>query len=132
MTKQDMLKKMEEKQYATSFKERLLNLWDKAEIEGVPELYFADVGSVVINGLHINNGIGDGMFRIGVAYSTDANFYDRKKLYEDTGIFFYSEYVSICLYDLLPESAFTCRFANMKFAEVLKDKDGNILIAVHC
>lgn len=126
-----MLKKMDKMSYATSFKETLLNMWDYAESNGFPNVYYADVGSIVINGLHISNGVGDGAFRFDVIHNTDKNFETKKADYEDTGIFFYADYISVQLYDLLPESAFTCRFKDVKWAEVRRDKNGNFLIAVH-
>lgn len=131
MTKTKMLEKMNKMQYATSFKERLLNLWDEAKIKGVPSLYYADVGSLVINDLHIDNGVGDGVFRIGVAYNTDKDFEYKRKLFHPTGVFFYEDEIKIRLYDVLAESAITYKFDNAKWCEILKDNDGNFMIGVH-
>lgn len=129
--KKDMIKRMEQKGYCRSFKETLIKTWEMAEKTGVPRVYYADVGSIVINGLHIHNGVGDGRFEISVAYSTDPDFEQAKKGYKSTDVFFYDEYITICLYDLLPESAFTCRFKDAKWADIMRNDTGDFLIAVH-
>ena len=126
-----MLNRMNEMGYVQSFKETLLNAWDLAESTGKPSLYYADVGSLVINGLHIHNGVGDGVFKIDVAYNTDEDFEAKKVEYKDTELFFYSDYLSICLYDLLPESAFEYHFGDIKWGEIRRNRSGNFLILIH-
>ena len=131
MTKKEkMLKRMEQIGYHKDFKEKLLNLWDFSESTKLPSMYYADVGSIVINGLHISNGVGDGAFGIGVVDANDTHYLSKTEGYTDTGIFFYSDCIRIRLYDLLPESEFKYDFKNIKWGKVLKNETGNFLIVI--
>lgn len=120
------------KDYHPRFKETMLKTMELAEQHGHPTRYWADVGSIVINDIYIDNGIGDGWGDVSVIYSNEPDYEEQQKGYTDTGLFFYAGTpIRIRLYDCCPESEFTLQLKRFACARVLRDDNGNFLIACH-
>lgn len=129
---EEMIAKMEQEKYCESFKKTLVANWKEAEQTGYPIRYYADRGSLVVNSLDIANGVGDGQFYIYVVDSGSPNYGERIKDFEQTGICFVKNAeIKIRIYDCLPESEFKCEFTPFLCAELLRNDEGDFMIAFH-
>ena len=129
---ENMIAKMEQEKFCESFKNKLVAEWKEAEQTGYPIRYYADRGSLVVNGLAIANGIGDGQFYIYIVDSVNPNYEERIKGFEQTGIDFFNDTeIKIRIYDCLPESEFKCEFSPFRWAELLRNDEGDFIIAFH-